>query len=411
MAKIGIIGGGVIGSSIAVRLIEDGHEVSVFEREPEGLPASSGNAGLISPSELHPVAMAKTLLAVPGWLLDPLGPLAIRWRDVFRLAPFLLSFLAAARPKRVRQVSDALTFLARTTIADHQAMAQRIGVSDHPRKTGALHIFDSEKEIEAAARLWEDVKARLGYEARALSPAEARAKSPDLTGPIAGALYSDEYWMCRSPLQWLRALQQFARQRSALSPRTVREIRREASGIALSFREGGEEKFEKAVVAAGVWSRDFVRALGLRVRLEAERGYNTTYASAPIRLPVPVFFDAHGFITTPIENGVRVGGAVELAAPEAPPNFLRAKAMRQKMRRYFPTLPEEGGREWMGRRPATPDSLPVIGTHPGDARIVFAFGHGHLGLTFSAATARHVAAMLRGERDPGLAPFGIERFQ
>jgi D-amino-acid dehydrogenase len=85
--------------------------------------------------------------------------------------------------------------------------------------------------------------------------------------------------------------------------------------------------------------------------------------------------------------------------------------MREKMHRYFPDLPEEGGIEWMGRRPSTPDSLPVIGAHPRDPRILFAFGHGHLGLTLSAVTARHVAALVSARSpDPHLKPFGIERF-
>jgi D-amino-acid dehydrogenase len=123
-----------------------------------------------------------------------------------------------------------------------------------------------------------------------------------------------------------------------------------------------------------------------------------------------VGFADHGFIASPLVDGLRIGGAVELARPEAPPNFRRAAAMRQKMRRYVPALPE-GGREWMGRRPSVPDSVPVISLHPDDRRIAFAFGHGHLGLTLSAVTARLVASLLReGPRDE-LRPYDIQRFQ
>jgi hypothetical protein len=141
--------------------------------------------------------------------------------------------------------------------------------------------------------------------------------------------------------------------------------------------------------AGGVWSRTLVRGLGLKVCLETERGYNTTYPKSPIDLPMPVFFSDHGFIASPLAVGLRVGGAVEMASPDAPPNYKRAAAMRKVMRRYVPDLPEEGGVEWMGCRPSTPDSMPVIGRDPRDPRIVFAFGHGHPRL--SAATARHVA--------------------
>ena len=141
------------------------------------------------------------------------------------------------------------------------------------------------------------------------------------------------------------------------------------------------------------------------------RAANTTFAPAPIALPLPLVFGEHGFVATPLAEGLRIGGAVELAAPDAPPDFRRAAAMRAKARRFLPDLPEDGGGEWMGSRPSTPDSLPVIGPDPRDPRIVCAFGHGHLGLTLAAVTARHVAALVAGSPDPGLAPFGIGRFR
>ncbi|MDB5613755.1 MAG: amino acid dehydrogenase [Devosia sp.] len=145
--------------------------------------------------------------------------------------------------------------------------------------------------------------------------------------------------------------------------------------------------------------------------LENERGYNTTFTDLDWALAMPVGFADHGLVATPLVDGLRVGGAVELAKPETAPNFDRAKAMRTKMRRYVPSLPE-GGKEWMGRRPSTPDSLPVISLHPGDHRIVHAFDHGHLGLTLSAVTARHVASLVAGRQpDIDLEPFSINRFQ
>ena len=163
--------------------------------------------------------------------------------------------------------------------------------------------------------------------------------------------------------------------------------------------------------ASGVWSRDLVRGLGLGVLLETERGYNTTFTDPAVTLELPVFFSEHGFVATPLRNALRVGGAVELAKPEAPANFARAAAMRQKMRRYVPSLPESGGTEWMGRRPSTPDSIPVISLHPSDPRIAMAFGHGHLGLTLSAITGRSIASLLDAGEQEHLAPFSIRRFQ
>ena len=119
--------------------------------------------------------------------------------------------------------------------------------------------------------------------------------------------------------------------------------------------DGSRTTFDAVVVAGGVWSRELVKGLGLGVVLEAERGYNTTWATPPIALDLPVFFDDHGFCATPLEDGLRVGGAVEIAAIDAPPTFARAAAMRKKMRRYVPNLPDD-------RRQG------VDGPPPGDAR-------------------------------------------
>jgi D-amino-acid dehydrogenase len=192
----------------------------------------------------------------------------------------------------------------------------------------------------------------------------------------------------------------------------VEAIRPAGDKVAVVTADGAEAVFDRVLIAGGVWSRDLVRKLGLSVLLEAERGYNTTFADPGFTVPLPIFFSAHGFVASPLNEGLRIGGAVELAAVDAPPNFNRAAAMRKKARRYFPDLPETGGKEWMGARPATPDSLAVIGAHPQYPRIVFAFGHGHLGLTLSAATARHVAGLIAlRPRERNLEPFGIERFQ
>ena len=234
---------------------------------------------------------------------------------------------------------------------------------------------------------------------------------PALKGGFQRALITPDQWSVTSPLEILEGLRGAVRQRGKLVAATATDVRPDGDKVAVVFADGRSGRFDRVVIAGGVWSRDLVRKLGLKVLLEAERGYNTTFADPGFTIEMALFFSAHGFVASPLNEGLRIGGAVELAAVDAPPNFARAKAMRVKARRYLPDLPETGGKEWMGSRPATPDSLAVIGPYPKDPRIVLAFGHGHLGLTLSAATARHVAALVAGHRERGLEPFGIERFQ
>jgi D-amino-acid dehydrogenase len=278
------------------------------------------------------------------------------------------------------------------------------------RRTGAFHIFDSERGFRAVENEWAE-RTRHGVDVRPATVDEVRRTVPALTGPFTHALFAPDYWLVTSPAAILAGLRRRIESQAEFVAAGVVSLRRAEDGIVLLDSDGTERRFEKVIVAAGIWSRDLVRELGLSVSLETERGYNTTFAARPFDLPVPVFFAEHGFVASELADGLRVGGGVELARPDAPPNFARAEAMIAKARRYFPDIPSSGGRQWMGRRPSTPDSLPVIGRHPEDSRIVFAFGHGHLGLTLSAVTARHVATLL-GDRppEPHLAAFGIERF-
>lgn len=147
------------------------------------------------------------------------------------------------------------------------------------------------------------------------------------------------------------------------------------------------------------------------VPLDTERGYNTTLPDPGVQLTHPVCPAESSFLMTPMAEGLRIGGAVELAGLEAPPNFARARALLALGRQALPALRTEGGREWMGFRPSMPDSMPVIGLSPRHDNVALAFGHGHLGLTEAATTGRLVAEMLSGVPTAiDVRPFRVDRF-
>lgn len=409
MSRIAIAGAGIIGVAAATWLVGRGHEVTIFDPDPQGLPASAGNAALIALPEIAPLASPGVFKSVPGWLLDPLGPLTLRWPDLPALTPWLLAFLASATPAHGKRARAALSELMRTALDDHRAMLAIAGLEDYLQQSGYIALHDTQGSLAAGLAEAEEVRKLLGYDHEHLAPDAARRLVPQLEGAFFGAVHQPGYWKVTNPLLVLRAYQDFLRQRSTFVTGRVIDLAQTAEGIAVTTATGDSQTFDKAVIASGVWSRDLVRRLGLKVLLETERGYNTTYTDLAWTLPMPVGFADHGFIASPLIDGLRVGGAVELARPDTSANFDRAKAMRTKMRRYVPALPE-GGKEWMGRRPSTPDSLPVIGVHPKDDRIAFAFGHGHLGLTLSAVTGRRIADLVDGKNMPDN-PFSLARFQ
>ncbi|HZX82308.1 MAG TPA: FAD-binding oxidoreductase, partial [Reyranella sp.] len=159
------------------------------------------------------------------------------------------------------------------------------------------------------------------------------------------------------------------------------------------------------------WSRPLALGLGDAIPLETERGYNTTLPPGAFDLKRQLTFGGHGFVVTPLSTGIRVGGAVELGGLTRPPNFKRSDAMLTKASAFLPGLKTEGGTQWMGFRPSLPDTLPVIGRSTASTRVLYAFGHGHSGLTQSAATGRLIADLIAG-RAPSISidPFRPDRF-
>ena len=191
----------------------------------------------------------------------------------------------------------------------------------------------------------------------------------------------------------------------------VRDLAPANGGARLILTDGTQLQARQVVIAAGAWSKRLAMLLGDAIPLETERGYNTTLPPGAFDLDRQLIFGEHGFVVTPLSTGIRIGRAVELGGLKLAPDFRRSEVMLRKAQRFLPGLNTENGRQWMGFRPSLPDTLPVIGTSSATRAIVYAFGHGHLGLTQCSATACLVAKIPAG-REPAISitPFRPDRF-
>lgn len=407
-----VIGAGIVGVAIALRLQREGRDVWLIDRERVAAQASRGNAGALAFSDILPLASPGILRHAPRWLLDPLGPLAIRPRYLPRLAPWLLRFWRASRRDRVRAGTAAQAALMALSAAETPLMLAAAGASAMLRTDGVLHLYESEAELQASQPGWQ-VRAEHGIPFTHLHGAQSIAAfQPGLSPALVAATFVPDWSTISDPLQLALAL---AREFERLGGRTGRadaiSLLSGAEGVNVGLREAPPLVARQVVVAAGAWSHRLARTLGERIPLETERGYNTTLPVDAFGLKRQLTFGGHGFVVTPLSCGIRVGGAVEFAGLDAPPNFARSAALLAKAKRFMPGLRTEGGREWMGFRPSLPDSLPAIGRAAADERVVYAFGHGHLGLTQAAATARLVADLVSGRPSPiDLAPYRPQRF-
>jgi len=182
-------------------------------------------------------------------------------------------------------------------------------------------------------------------------------------------------------------------------------------GGALLHTGDGVLEAPRLVIAAGAWSHKLVAAFGVDIPLQGERGYHMEFRDPGVTLNNSVHDADRVFVASSMEGGVRCAGTSEFNHLDAEPDWRRARIMKELGKALCPGLNVEQGSVWMGRRPALPDTIPVIGPVPGHPDVILAFGHGHLGLTGAPMTGRVVAALATGERlNVDVSAFGPERF-
>ncbi|MDQ2187768.1 FAD-binding oxidoreductase [Alcaligenaceae bacterium A4P071] len=407
-----VAGAGLIGLACAHAALREGLSVAVIDRDFEGDRASHGNAGGIAVSESTPISVPGLFFKAAKWLIDPLGPLSVSPAHLPRALPWFLAFNRVSRPQHYAAISHALAALNHRVYDDLLPVLEDLGMRSALYRRGALTVYESDAAFAADSREWA-FKRELGVRWHALGGADLRALEPALAPVFKHAVMLEDWAHLSDP----RALVTAWRARVvALGATLIRGdaehvdvSRTQAPAVVLTSgqRVGGRQ----IVVACGAWSATLAKSVGDRVLLDSERGYNTTLPESAATLAREVIFAERKFVATPLDIGLRIGGAAEFAGLSAPPNYRRADALMALGRRFIPGLNEQGATRWMGHRPATPDSLPVIGRSPHADAVVYAFGHGHLGLTQSATTGALVADVLM-RRTPrvDLAPYAISRF-
>jgi len=412
-ADVVVIGAGVVGLMAGRALRAEGRQVLVLDKSGPASGASAGNAGILAFPEILPLASPGILRQAPRWLADPLGPLAIRPAYALRIAPWLLRFAAASRPSRHAEILAAQATIMRLAEAEMQRVLQEPALAPHAMTTGTLDLYDGASAFDAARGDWV-AKEKAGFAFKVVGGDEIESLQPGLHARFRQkAVYTEDGRQIIDPRLFTLALaQRLEAEGGALRRDEVLKVEPAEAGAVLTLPGNRRLSAKTVVVAAGAWSKRLTGWLGDAVPLETERGYNTTLPAGAFDLRRQLYFNGHGFVATPIGGGVRIGGAVELGGLNLPPNWKRSDAMLAKAAQFLPGLRTEGGTRWMGFRPSMPDTLAVIGYSAAGRHIIHAFGHGHLGLTQSAATARLVAELAAG-RAPSidLAPFSPRRFK
>ncbi len=411
LAEVAVVGAGIVGLASAVFLQRGGVRVTVFDALPPGGGASFGNAGLLSVESCVPIALPGMLRRVPGWLSDPLGPLAVDPRYVVKALPWLLAWVRAGRMEKVLAASAALRALHSAGLEHYRALLGPEHFHDLIRTSGQVHVWEGER-VSHEERISRELLQRHGAVSETLGPHELRQLIPEISPAVSRAAFLPKNGHTVNPRRLVETLAALLSEAGgALRHERVMKLLPQAGAGLRLVTNSGDHRFAKVVVASGAWSKQLVAPLGVRLPLETERGYHAMVRNPSFELRIPVLHKTRAFAATPMEGGLRFAGTVEIAGLERPMNEKRAEAVLRQGRALFPALRGEEVSIWMGYRPSLPDSVPVIdevAAHPG---LFIACGHGHTGMTAGAATGRLVSELVLG-RPPVIdrTPYRLARF-
>ena len=409
--RVIILGAGVAGLSTALPLLRAGREVTVIDPLGPAGGASFGNAGLLSADTAVPIALPGMLRKVPGWLTDPLGPLVVRPGYLPKAAPWLARWIRAGRMERVHAISDAMRALHTPAFDDWRELLGAEGYSELIRRGGQVQIWDEPEETPGAA-LERGLRERLGIRAEVLGQDEIRQFFPGIARHVSRGVLIPGNGHTVSPPRAVRRLGELfqAGGGTILPERAMKLIPRECGGW-MVMTNTANHLAEQVVVAGGAWSRLLLDPLGIGVPLETERGYHLMLPDPSIAPKLPILYKSGNFGVTPMAEGLRVAGTVEIAGLDAAPDERRAQQLLRQLRGLFPEIQGGEPRLWMGYRPSTPDSLPVLGPVPSHPGLHLCFGHGHFGMTGGPPSGRMVAGTILGDTPRiDMAPYSITRF-
>lgn len=408
--KVAVLGAGIVGLSTALTLQHAGFDVTVFDKAEPGKGASFGNAGVFADYARLPMASFSNLVAVPGMLLDRESPLSIRKSHLGRMLPYGYRFAKATLPENYKRGGDTLMALSELAGTADQVLWDLAEVHDLIGFHGCLALYGSEGGLQPGLAAQIEERQARGVALEYLNTHEVHDLEPDLLPFYTGGILYTLTRFAKNPYQLsCRYLAKFVALGGQFVQAEVHQV--ETTGHHVDVVHGLKtQRFDVVVLAAGVASREMAMRMGCEIPMVSERGYHLMVDAGRRGIARPVVWLDKSVFLTPMTDGIRVAGTAEFANPDDAPSSDRSRLMMHVAGRMLGEGLSQRS-EWVGSRPSVPDSLPVIGYSPGNQRVVFAFGHGHLGLSLSAATGELVRQLLvHGALNPVLEALSPRRF-
>ena len=411
--SVGIVGSGIQGVCIGLQLIKKGIPVTIFDRNDplssSFKPASYGNAGHFSPYAVLQFNRPDVLYDVPKMLLSSYGPLALKWNYIPKMIPWFINYLKNFNKKSMLHTAKYMHQILSLSNDAYEEIFREIDTSNLVKKNGIIYVWTNKnlksRELEIK------VRRDLGIKQKLLTQKEILEIEPNLN-PVfdAGVIYEDAMH-AKDPHKILKEIfKLFLKKGGKFIQEDIKSIKQNNEDQTTIVANNKKYFFEKSIIASGAFSKNLTDQLGEKIPLDTERGYHVHFKNMENLISRPVIFLDRGFGMTPMSQGLRAVGTVELGGLKNPPSKKRIDYIIRCAKELLPQLREHHD-EWLGFRPTLPDFLPILGPSLKNKNIIYAFGHHHLGWTLGAITGKIISGIAAGEKtNLDLSPYSSKRF-
>ena len=411
--SVGIIGSGIQGVCIGLQLIKKGIPVTIFDRhDPLAAnfqPASYGNAGHFSPYAVTQFNRTDILYDVPKMLFSSYGPLALKWNYMPKMIPWFLNYLKNCNKKSMFHTVKYMHQILSLSNDAYEEIFKEINTSNLVKKKGIIYVWTS-KNLKSR-NLEIKIRKDLGIEQKLLTQKEILKLEPNLNPVFDGGVIYESAMHARDPHGILKEIfKLFINKGGNFIQENITNLKQINESKTVLKSESKEYFFEKTVIASGAFSKKLTDQLGENIPLDTERGYHVHFKKMEHLISRPVIFLDRGFGMTPMNQGLRAVGTVELGGLNNPLSKKRIDYILKCAKELLPQLKKHDD-EWLGFRPTLPDFLPILGPSLKNKNIIYAFGHHHLGWTLGAITGKIISGIVAEEKtNLDLSPYSSKRF-
>lgn len=409
-AEVLVLGAGIVGVTLALKLQALGREVILLDRGEAGAATSFGNAGLIERSSVFPYAFPRDWPTLLAYAMQKKPASHYHWNALPSLLPWLVAYWRHSSAKRYPAAIKGALPLIEHSWSEHEALITAAGAAQLVNHHGWIKVWRHQDSEDASLQQAEQSLA-FGLDVRVLTRAALKEKEPGLADVVRGGVHYPESRQIQDPQALTSAyLKLFIERGGKFVSGDARSLQSEG-GLWRVDTASGARRAPNAAIALGPWGEDLAQQLGYRLNMGRKRGYHMHFGTEGGGLAHVIVDVDNGYALAPMKKGIRLTTGAEFALRDAPPTPVQLNRLEPVARQLHSLGQRLDPQPWMGSRPCTADMLPIVGPAPRHPGLWFCFGHAHHGLTQAASSGRLLAEMISGLDtyiDPQ--PYRVDRF-